>query len=77
MRCDLRALNECACPADTCVVQPRTPAPVVTFSWWDQLAMVAFGCAVALSVYFAMSAWNERLGKDAKINQEQTNVVAR
>ena len=71
--CQFRTEHECACPTDTCVVQPATTAPIVTFSWRDQLAMVAFGCAVALSVYFAMSAWNEQLGKDAKINQEQVS----
>lgn len=75
--CQFRTERECGCPTDTCVVQPVTPAPVVTFSWRDQLAMVAFGCAVALSVYFAMSAWNEQLGKDAIINQEISHVERR
>lgn len=69
--CQFRTERECGCPADACAVQkPVTPAPFVIFSWRSHLAAVVFGSAVALSVYFAMSAWNEQLGKDAKINQE-------
>lgn len=69
--CGFRQARECGCPAEACAVQPVTPAPVIIPSWRSHLAAVVFGSAVALSVYFAMSAWNEQLGKDAKINQEQ------
>lgn len=75
MRCDFRTERECGCPAEACAVQPVTPAPVIIPSWRSHLAAVAFGGAVALSVFFSMSAWNEQLGKDAKIEQE--NVSAR
>lgn len=77
MICQFRTERECACPADTCAVEdPVSPAPVIIPSWRSHLAAVAFGGAVALSVFFSMSAWNEQLGKDAKIDQEVTRHVS-
>lgn len=68
MRCDLRTLNECACPADTCFAQPATPAPVILISARTQMAVCLFVGVIA--AFLAAAVMEQQLRTSDLINQE-------
>ena len=56
--CIIKAFGGCACAEGECAEKPVTPAPVVSFTYRDQLAAIAFCIVVALLVAGGMHALN-------------------
>lgn len=73
MRCDLRTLNECACPADTCSVRkPATVAPTVQASIKTiMLTALTLGVVFTWFGFVALSRADEHFRKAALDQQEQ------